>query len=84
MEKKFKGAEKAPGNLCGSYSKKDSIIRKQSMVDGGDSIPKGKARERSFRLESEQSSAKGVSDQNIKEGGKRTSLPYTSRGFEEL
>ena len=78
------GAEKVPGNLSGSYSKKDSVISKQSMVDGGDSIPKGKTQERSFRLESKQSSAKGVSDQNIKERGKWTSLPYTTRGFEEL
>ena len=54
------------------------------MIDRRHSIPKGKSWQRTFRKEPRQPSAEGVSDQNVKEGGERTSLPNPSRGFEEF
>ena len=54
------------------------------MIDRRHAIPKGKTWQRAFRKEPSQSSAKGISYQDVKEGGERTSLPNPTRGFEEF
>ena len=54
------------------------------MIDRRHTIPKGEDRKGTFGLEPKQSSAKGISDQDVEKGGERTSLPYPTRGFKEL
>ena len=65
MEKEIQGAEEVSSNLRGGNSEEDRVVRKQSMVDRRNSVPKGEAWKRSFRLQPTQFSTKGVSDQNV-------------------
>ena len=54
------------------------------MIDRRHAIPKGEAWKGTFGLEPNQSSTKGISDQDVNKGGERTSLPNPTRGFEEF
>ena len=70
--------------MRGGYPKQNCIVSKQGVVDGRNSIVEGEARKRSFSLESSESSAKGVNNQDIKKMGERAPLPYPLGGFKKF
>ena len=54
------------------------------MINRRHTISKGEAWEGTFREDPSQSSAKGISNQDVEKRGEQTSLPNPTRGFEEF